>query len=165
MPFVLKNVPLTYKHAVNMAFKEYFGVFMKVFLDHFNIFNDLKTRLVKLRLCFDKCRKFGINLNSKTSMFLVFFDVIFGYIMCKERKLQDPKKITTIVNMLKPKTPKDIQVFNIMAQFYRHFVQNFVFINYQFFFGKPKFFNGLLNVNMHGKHSSSDMWMHQSWLH
>jgi hypothetical protein len=61
-------------------------------------------------------------------MFLVFFDVILGYIVSKERKLPDPKKITSIVNMLKPKTPKDIQVFNGMVQFYRCFIWNFTFI-------------------------------------
>ncbi len=31
-----------------MVFKEYLGVFMKLFLDYFNIFSDLKTHLAKL---------------------------------------------------------------------------------------------------------------------
>jgi len=48
-------------------------------------------------------------------MFLVFFGVIFDYIMFDEKKLSDPKKIVTMVEMPKPKTPKDIQVFNGMA--------------------------------------------------
>jgi hypothetical protein len=53
-----------------------------------------------------------INLNPEKCMFLVFSGVILGYIMFKEGKLLDPKKITTKVNMSKQKTPKDIQVFN-----------------------------------------------------
>jgi hypothetical protein len=48
-------------------------------------------------------------------VFWVFSNVIFDYIVCKEGKLQDPKKIITIVNMPKPKPPKDIQVFHSMA--------------------------------------------------
>jgi len=48
-------------------------------------------------------------------MFLVFFNVILGYIMSKEGKVVDLKKIVAIVNMLEPKTPKKIQVFNGMA--------------------------------------------------
>jgi hypothetical protein len=35
--------------------------------------------------------------------------------MSNKGKILDPKKITTEVNMPKPKTPKDIQVLNIMA--------------------------------------------------
>jgi hypothetical protein len=31
-----------------MAFKDYLGMFMKVFLDDFNVFNDLDTHLTKL---------------------------------------------------------------------------------------------------------------------
>jgi hypothetical protein len=48
-------------------------------------------------------------------MFLVFFNVILDYIVSKEEKLLDLKKIATIVKMPEPKTPKDIQVFNNMA--------------------------------------------------
>jgi len=51
-------------------------------------------------------------------MFLVYSSVILGYIVSKARKSFDPKKISIIVNMPSPKTPKDIQVFNGMAQFY-----------------------------------------------
>jgi hypothetical protein len=31
MPFELKNGPPTYQQVVSMAFKQYFGVFMKLF--------------------------------------------------------------------------------------------------------------------------------------
>jgi hypothetical protein len=81
---------------------------MKLFLDDFNVLSDLKTHLAKFWLCFDKCRKFGITFNSEKCMFLVFFGVILGYIVSKEGRLPDLKKIATIVNMLEPKTPKDI---------------------------------------------------------
>jgi hypothetical protein len=47
MLFELKNAPPTYQKVVNMVFKKYFCMFMKLFLDDFNIFNDLKTHLVK----------------------------------------------------------------------------------------------------------------------
>jgi hypothetical protein len=51
-------------------------------------------------------------------MFLVYLGAIVGYIVSKVGKLFDLKKISTIVNMHAPKTPKDIQVFNGMSQFY-----------------------------------------------
>jgi hypothetical protein len=39
-------------------------------------------------------------------MFMVYSEVILGYIMSWEGKLLDPKKISAIVNMPQPKTPK-----------------------------------------------------------
>jgi hypothetical protein len=56
MPFGIKNSPPTYQQIVSATFKDYLGVFMKLFLDDFNVFNDLDTHLPKLRLCFDKCK-------------------------------------------------------------------------------------------------------------
>ncbi len=50
---------------MSMAFHEYLKVFMKLFMDDFNVFSDLKMHLVKFRLCFDKHKKIGISLNPK----------------------------------------------------------------------------------------------------
>jgi hypothetical protein len=108
MPFGLKNVPPIYQRAVNIAFKDYLGVFMKLFLDNFNVFNNLDTHLPKLRLCFDKCREFGISLNSEKYMFMVHSGIILGYMVSQEGKLSDLKKILAIVDMPTLKTPKDI---------------------------------------------------------
>jgi hypothetical protein len=48
-------------------------------------------------------------------MFLAFFGVILGYIVFKEGKLLNLKKVAIIINMSELKTPRDIQVFNGMA--------------------------------------------------
>jgi hypothetical protein len=82
-------------------------MFMKLFLDDFNVFSDLDTHLTKLRLCFDKSREFGISLNLEKCMFLMHLSIIMGYVVSKESKLLDSKKILAIVHMLTPKTPKD----------------------------------------------------------
>jgi hypothetical protein len=89
-----------------MAFREYLGVFMKLFLDEFNVCNDFKTHLAKLWLCFDKYQKFGISLNLEKCMFLVYPWVILGYVVSKVRKLPNLKKISTIKNMPTPKRLK-----------------------------------------------------------
>jgi hypothetical protein len=128
MPFGLKNVAPTYQQVVNTTFKDYLGVFMKLFLDDFNVFNDLDTHLLKLRQCFDKYREFGISLNPKKCMFLVHFGIILRYVVSKKGKLLDPRKISAIVHMPTPKTLKDIQVFNGMAQYYQCFIKDFVII-------------------------------------
>jgi hypothetical protein len=89
-----------------MAFCAYLRVFMKLFLDDFNVFNDFKTHLAKFLLCFDKCREFGISLNPEKCMFLVYLGVILGYMVFKAKRLSNLKKISVI--MPAPKTPRDI---------------------------------------------------------
>jgi hypothetical protein len=61
-------------------------------------------------------------------MFLAYYGVSLGYIISKEGKVRDPKKILAIVHMPPQKTPKDIQAFNGMAQFYKSFIEDFAFI-------------------------------------
>jgi len=78
---------------------------MKLFLIDFSLFNDIEIDLSKLQLCFCKCQEFGIDLNLKKCMFLIYFKEILGYIISKEGKLLDLKKIMTIVEMSSPKNP------------------------------------------------------------
>jgi len=54
--------------------------------------------------------------------------IILGFIVSKERKTHDPKKIEALVKMLVPKTLQEIQVSNGMAQFYKCFIRNFAFV-------------------------------------
>jgi len=49
---------------------------------------------------------------------MVCSGTILGFIISKEGKTFDLKKIKALVNMSMSKTPQDIQVFNGMAQFY-----------------------------------------------
>jgi hypothetical protein len=46
----------------------------------------------------------------------------------QEGKLLNPKNDSTIVNMPPPKSHKNIQVSNNMAQFYHSFIGDFIFI-------------------------------------
>ena len=105
MPFGLKNAPATYQKAVNLAFREYIDVFMKLFLDDFSVYSDTVTHLEKLQKCFQKCREFGISLNLEKNMFLVHSGIILGDIVSKEGKFPDPKKIQVVVNLPRPKKP------------------------------------------------------------
>jgi hypothetical protein len=124
MPFGVKNGPPTYQKVVTKAF----DVFMKIFLDDFTVFSDLSTHLEKLRKCFLKCKENGINLNPKKCAFIVCSKTILGFIVSKEGKTLDPKKIKALVKMLMPKTPREIQVFNGMAHFDKCFIRNFASI-------------------------------------
>jgi hypothetical protein len=92
------------------------------------VFSDLDTPLSKLQKCFKKCWKYGISLNSKKCAFMVILGMILCFIVSKEGKLLDPKKVKTIVKMPVQKNSHDIQVINNLAQFYQCFVKKIAFI-------------------------------------
>ncbi len=69
------------------------------------MYSDMESHLQKLRLCFQKCRERGISLNLDKCAFMVFLGMILGFIVSKEGKLPNPKRIQAIVNMPPPKNP------------------------------------------------------------
>ncbi len=105
MSFGLKNGPSTYQRAITKAFKEYLDNFMKIFLNDFTMYSDMESHLHKLKLCFQKCKEYGISLNPNKCAFMVFLRMILGFIISKEGKLPNPKKIQAIVNMPPPNNP------------------------------------------------------------
>jgi hypothetical protein len=62
---------------------------MKIFLNDFTMYSDMDSHLQKLKLCFQKCREYGINLNPNKCAFMVFSRMILGFIVSKEGKLLD----------------------------------------------------------------------------
>jgi hypothetical protein len=78
---------------------------VKIFLDDFIVNSDMESHLMKLKLCFQKCREYKISLNPKKCAFMVFLGLILRFIVSKEGKLLDPKKVQAIVNMPIPTNP------------------------------------------------------------
>jgi hypothetical protein len=64
---------------------------MKIFLDDSTMYSDMENHLQKLRLCFQKCKEYGISLNLDKCAFMVFSRIL-GFIVSKEGKLPFPKK-------------------------------------------------------------------------
>jgi hypothetical protein len=83
MSFGVKNRPPTYKRTITKTFKEYLDNFMKIFMDDFMVYNDMESHLQKIRICFQKCRECGINLNLDKCAFMVFSRMILGLIVSK----------------------------------------------------------------------------------
>ncbi len=87
-----------------IIFLEYLDEFMKIFLDDFMVYSDMESHLMKLRLCFQKCKEYIINLNPKKCAFMVILGLILRFIVSKERKIPYLKKVRAIVNMPLPQT-------------------------------------------------------------
>jgi hypothetical protein len=66
---------------------------MKIFLDDFIVYNDMENHLMKLRLCFQKCKKYRISLNPKKCAFMAFLGLILKFIVSKEGKIPNPLKV------------------------------------------------------------------------
>jgi hypothetical protein len=73
MPFGVKNGPPIFQRVVSRAFREYLDQFMKIFLDDFIVYSDMESQLMKVRLCFHKCREYKINFNPKKIAFYGIF--------------------------------------------------------------------------------------------
>jgi len=86
MPFGVKNGPPTFQKSVSTTFKEYLDQFMIIFVDDFTVYSDVESHLMKLNICFHKCKK-KINLNLEKCAFMVFSRLILGFIVSNERKL------------------------------------------------------------------------------
>lgn len=82
---------------------------MKIFLDDFIVYSDMEIHLWKFRLCFQNCNEYNNNLDSEKCAFMVFFGIILGYIVSKEGKLPNPKKIHAIMNMHVPHNSQQTQ--------------------------------------------------------
>jgi hypothetical protein len=93
---------------------------MKIFLDDFIVYH-----LQKLILCFQKCKEYGISLNPDKCAFMVFLRTILGFIVSKEGKILDPKKIQAIINMPPPKNPQEIQSSIQWDGTILHIIKNF----------------------------------------
>jgi hypothetical protein len=55
-----------------------------------------------------KCREFDISLNLKKCAFMVFLGTILGFIMSKNGRIVDPKKVQALVYVPVPTIPHEI---------------------------------------------------------
>jgi hypothetical protein len=82
---------------------------------------------------------------------MVFSGTDLGFIVSKEGKVMDLKKVEALVNMPIPTTPQEIQVFNEIAQFYRCFKKTLLLQSCRLSLScskKLKSLNGLKNAKM-----------------
>ncbi len=57
------------------------------------VYSDMESHLMKLRLCFQKCKEYKINLNPKKCAFMVFSRPILRFTVSNEGKILEPKKV------------------------------------------------------------------------
>jgi len=73
---------------------------------------------------FLKCRKYGISLNLKKSLFGLEEGKLLGHIISKNGIKIDPARIEAILRIPHPRNVKELQAFLEKIKFWRRFISN-----------------------------------------
>ena len=125
MPFGLMNTGATFQRAMDIDFSEYIGYFIIIYLDDIIVYSKIdEEHLVHLRKVFEKCRKYGLSLNPKKTLFGIQEGKLLGHIISEEGIKIDPKRIEGILQISHPRNIKELQSFIGKINFLRRFITN-----------------------------------------
>jgi len=127
MLFGLSNACATFQRAMDIAFIGLINDCVVVYLDDVTIYSKRRKDHVKhLQQIFKRCRKYGISLNPKKSIFGVIEGKLLGLIVSKEGIRIDPKTTEVIAKVPPPTSKKSMQSFLGKIKFVRRFIYDFV---------------------------------------
>jgi hypothetical protein len=97
MHFGIMNVSATFQRAMDITFQGERDRFVVVYLDDITVFSkSYKEHLTHLRQAFDKCRKFGLFLNPKKSLFAMKEGRFLGHIVTSQGICINPERVEAI---------------------------------------------------------------------
>ena len=100
IPFGLINVRPTIQRAMDIAFLGLFGHCVVVYLDDVTIFSKKREdHVFHLKHIFYCCRKYGIYLNPKKSIFIVLEGKFLGHIISKKGISIDSQRVEAITHI------------------------------------------------------------------
>ena len=101
------NAGATFQRAMDIAFAKEIYEFLVIYLGDINVFSKTDyEHLDHLSKVFIKCRKFGISLNPKNTLFGLEEGKLLGHIISKEGIRIDPARIEIILNISPPRNIK-----------------------------------------------------------
>jgi hypothetical protein len=126
MPFGLMNAGATFQGAMDIAFIEEKYQFVVIYLDDITVFSRLdKEHCCHLRKVFLKCRRFGLYLNPKKSLFSMQEGKLLGHIVSEKGVRIDPSRVEAIRTLSLPRSKKEVHAFLGKINFLRRFILNF----------------------------------------
>jgi hypothetical protein len=97
MPFGLMNAGATFQRAMDIAFIGEKDQFVVIYMDDITVFSKSdKEHCCYLRKVFLKCRRFGLSLNPKKSLFVMKEGKLLGHIVSAEGVRIDPSRVEAI---------------------------------------------------------------------
>jgi hypothetical protein len=126
MPFGLMNARETFQQAMDIAFIGEKFQFVVIYLDDITVFSRSdKEHNCHLRKVFLKCRRFGLSLNPKKSLFAMKEGKLLGHVVSTEGVRIDPSRVEAIQTLSFPRSRKEVQAFLGKINFLRRFISNF----------------------------------------
>jgi hypothetical protein len=126
MPFGLMNAGATFQQAMDIAFIREKDQFVVIYLDDITVFSKTdKEHCCHLKRVFLKCRRYGLSLNPKKSLFAKKEGKLLGHIVSAEGVRIDPDRVEAIQALSLPRSKKEVQAFLGKVNFLRRFVSNF----------------------------------------
>jgi hypothetical protein len=112
---------------MDMAFIGEKYQFVVIYLDDITVFSRFDMEhYCHLRKVFLKCRKFGLSLNPKKSVFSMKEGKLLGHIVSAEGVRIDPNRVEAIQTFSLPRSRKEFQAFWGKINFLSRFISNFV---------------------------------------
>jgi hypothetical protein len=103
MPFGLMNVGSTFQRAMDFSFRDLIGKIIEIYQDDLTVVSKERNAHVScLRKIFEHCRKYGISLNPKKSIFGIDKGKLLGHVVSKEGISIDPRRVESIKNIPVP---------------------------------------------------------------
>jgi len=111
MPFGLCNAPRTFQRLMNKVFDPFLGLFLRVFIDDFGVYNDTASHLTKLELIFPCLDSSKVTLSPKKTTIGFSKGKMVGHIVLKDGVATNPKKLDRISKLPFPPRRKPFEVF------------------------------------------------------
>ena len=110
MPFGLKNAGATYQRLVNKMFNKQIGRNMEVYVDDMLVKSKEElAHLDDLRETFTTLKQYQMKLNPSKCVFGVASGKFLGFMVSQRGIEANPDKVQAIINMVSPKTIKEVQ--------------------------------------------------------
>jgi hypothetical protein len=108
MPFGLINAGETFQRAMDVAFRGLINKCVVVYLDDVTVYSKNREEHIQhLTQIFERCRKYGISLNPKKTIFGVEEGKLLGHIISQAGIHIDPERVKSITQILITSQQKD----------------------------------------------------------
>ena len=92
---------------MDIAFLEEIGYFIVIYLDDITVYSKTnEEHIIHLRKVFEKCRKYGLSLNPKKTLFGFQVGKLLGHIISEEGINIKPNRIEGILQINHPRNIK-----------------------------------------------------------
>jgi hypothetical protein len=96
------NVGATFQRAMDFSFRDLIQKIIEIYQDDLTVVSkERKDHISHLRIVFERCRKYGISLNPKKSVFGIDKGKLLGHIASEGGISIDPERVS-LLNMYVP---------------------------------------------------------------